>query len=314
MPQKHERILLIKTPHIKMQIDPKSRWRTHQSKSCHMGQSHCSPSRPLRISPPPSLLSIPLHQACVSVTLLGSCHDHGVSSLPLPSLPGAAAHSITRRSWSPGAASSPCNLAGPSSSPQPAAPPLGLQALTQPPLLCSLSRWTHAGSGINTVSSMAIPKPSHQGLLPHPRSPSVPWVLLLACHRASSLGLSASSLPPHHSQGSWSWPVQPLLLSIPQQFLSALSTNVELPASPWVVRLPSTSPAHLLGSGHTAPIGFMNTPHSLSPQGLCMRYVLWPESSLFSLHQANSEHSFRFSSNITFPRKLVLGQSLPLPF
>ena len=104
-----------------------------------MGQSHCSPSRPLRISPPPSLLSIPLHQACVSVTLLGSCHDHGVSSLPLPSLPGAAAHSITRRSWSPGAASSPCNLAGPSSSPQPAAPssrPPG--AYTAPSALLSL--------------------------------------------------------------------------------------------------------------------------------------------------------------------------------
>lgn len=42
-----------------------------------MGQSHCSPSHPLRIFSLPSLLSIPFHQACVSVTLLGSCHDHG---------------------------------------------------------------------------------------------------------------------------------------------------------------------------------------------------------------------------------------------
>lgn len=62
------------------------------------------------------------------------------------------------------------------------------------------------------------------------------------------------------------------------------------------------------------PTGFMNTPHSLPPQGLCMRCVLWSVSFLFFLHQANAERSFRFSSNITFPRKFVLGQSLPLPF
>lgn len=54
--------------------------------------------------------------------------------------------------------------------------------------------------------------------------------------------------------------------------------------------------------------------HTTFPPTSGPLHALCPVARKFSLHQANSEHSFRFSSNVTFPRKLVLGQSLPLPF
>lgn len=161
---------------------------------------------------------------------------------------------------------------------------------------------------------MTIPKPSHQVLPSRPHGPSVPWVLLRACRGASSRGLSAS-LPPHpiihRGVGA---DLSRLCVFLSPSSFSLLSAQMwsSQPVPGWSDCHPPLLPTS--GLWPHCPIGFMNTPRSLPPQGLCMCCVLWPESFLFFLHQANAEHSFRFSSNITFPRKFVLGQTLPLPF
>ena len=119
-------------------------------------------------------------------------------------------------------------------------------------------------------------------MIPHPisKSPpkglSIPWVLRLAHHRTSR-SLS-NPLPLFIGEPELTGPA---LASTNEQVPFALGTNV---VSSCGVH-PSCPPLWLWPQ---CPISSIYTPPSLSPQGLCICCVLWPESFLPSLHQVNS--------------------------
>ena len=132
--------------------------------------------------------------------------------------------------------------------------------------------------------------PSLQRQFPNPATKACRHVPAAPLSLGSAAGLSQGLLP---------WPF--CFYSSPASFTGELELTGPAFASfcPPAVSLCSQhkcgAPSQSLG-GQTAihlsclprglwphcPISFTNTPHSLPPQGLCTRCVLWPESSLFT--------------------------------
>lgn len=119
--------------------------------------------------------------------------------------------------------------------------------------------------------------------------PLAPWVLLLACRRASSHGLSASILPASFT-GELELTGPAFASFIPSSFSRSQHKCGAPSWSTWVVRLPSHLSCLPRGLWHSpAPLVFQATTFPPTSGPL---HALCPVARKVPLHQANSEHSF----------------------